>query len=82
VGLKGIRVDHPDGVADAWDQALKADRPCVLEAITDPDTPTLPPHITFKQARSFAAALLKGDPREGGIITQAMKGVVEGILPH
>ena len=82
LGLKGIRVDHPDGVSDAWDQALKADRPCVLEAMTDPDTPTLPPHITFKQARSFAAALLKGDPREGGIITQAVKGVMEGIMPH
>jgi pyruvate dehydrogenase (quinone) len=82
LGLKGIRVDHPDAIGDAWDQALRADRPCVVEAITDPDTPTLPPHITFKQARMFAAALLKGDPREGGIITQAMKGVAEGILPH
>jgi pyruvate dehydrogenase (quinone) len=82
LGLKGIRVDHPDAIVDAWDQALRADRPCVVEAITDPDTPTLPPHITFKQARMFASALLKGDPREGGIITQAMKGVVEGIMPH
>ena len=82
LGLKGIRVDNPDNVADAWDQALRADRPCVLEAITDPDTPTLPPHITFKQAKAFASALLKGDPREAGIITQAVKGVVEGIMPH
>lgn len=82
LGLKGIRVDNPDNVADAWDQALSADRPCVLEAMTDPDTPTLPPHITLKQAKAFATALLKGDPREGGIITQAVKGVVEGVLPH
>ncbi|HXE55458.1 MAG TPA: thiamine pyrophosphate-dependent enzyme, partial [Tepidisphaeraceae bacterium] len=82
IGLKGIRVDHPDAIADAWEQALSADRPVVLEAITDPDTPTLPPHITFKQARMFASALLKGDPNEGGIITQAVKGMVEGVLPH
>ena len=79
LGLKGIRVDNPDGVADAWDQALSADRPVILEAITDPDTPTLPPHITFKEARMFASALLKGDPNEGGIISQAVKGMLSSI---
>ena len=82
IGLRGIRIDQPDQVADAWDRALSADRPCVIEAITDPDIPTLPPHITFKQARMFASALLKGDPNEAGIFKQAMKGVVEGILPR
>ena len=82
LGLRGIRVDHPDGVGDAWDQALRSGRPVVLEAITDPDTPTLPPHISMKQARMFATALLKGDPNERGIISQAVKGVMEGVLPH
>ena len=82
IGLKGIRVDKPDDVVDGWKQALAANRPCVLEAITDPDVPTLPPHISLKQARMFATALLKGDPNEGGIIRQAVKGVMEGIMPH
>ncbi|HSV12880.1 MAG TPA: thiamine pyrophosphate-requiring protein [Tepidisphaeraceae bacterium] len=50
IGLKGIRVEHPDQLGDAWDRALNSDRPCVLEAITDPDVPTLPPHITLQQA--------------------------------
>src|SRR5919108_1239197 len=51
LGLKGIRVDHPDAVGDAWDEALAADRPVVYEAITDPEVPPLPPHITFEQAK-------------------------------
>jgi pyruvate dehydrogenase (quinone) len=82
VGLRGIRVDHPDAVGDAWDRALSSDRPVLIEAITDPDVPTLPPHITLKQAKNFATSLVKGDPEEAGIVRQAVKGMVEGLLPH
>ncbi len=82
LGLQGIRVDQPDQVSQALDEALAARRPVVLEAVTDPDVPTLPPHISIKQAREFTATLLKGDPDEGGIIKEAFKGVVEGVLPH
>src|SRR4051794_14471729 len=39
LGLRGIRVDSPDQVAPAWDDALAADRPVVYEAITDPEAP-------------------------------------------
>ena len=53
IGLRGIRVDDPDQVADAWEQALTADRPVVLEAITDPEVPPLPPHITLEQAKAL-----------------------------
>jgi len=54
LGLKGIRVDRPDDLGRAWDDALAANRPCVLEAITDPDGPPLPPHITLADARNSA----------------------------
>src|SRR5437762_11046380 len=50
LGLKGIRVDSPDQAASASDEALSADRPVVLEAVTDPEVPPLPPHITIEQA--------------------------------
>ena len=62
LGLRGIRVDDPDDVGGAWDQALAADRPVVLEAVTDPEVPPLPPHITIEQAKALTSALLKGDP--------------------
>jgi len=82
LGLRGIRVEHPDEVARAWDDALSSDRPCIVEAITDPDVPTLPPHITLEQAKNFAKSLLKGDPDEGGILKQAVKGMVDSLVPH
>jgi pyruvate dehydrogenase (quinone) len=61
LGLRGIYVDAAGDVADAWQQALSADRPVVLEIKTDPNVPPLPPHITWQQAKAFAAAFAKGD---------------------
>ncbi|MFT3787603.1 MAG: thiamine pyrophosphate-dependent enzyme [Tepidisphaeraceae bacterium] len=81
IGLRGIRVDDPNKVADAWDEALSSDRPVVLEAITDPDVPMLPPHITLAQAKNFTLSMLKGDPNEGGVIKQTVKGVLSGLMP-
>ncbi|MDQ4146777.1 MAG: thiamine pyrophosphate-requiring protein [Pseudomonadota bacterium] len=82
IGLKGIKVNEPEAIAGAWERALSADRPTVLEAYTDPNVPPLPPHITFKQAKAFAETLFKGDPEEAGIIKQSAKGVLEGLLSH
>ena len=82
IGLKGIRVDRPEDVGAAWDTALSADRPVLLEAYVSGDITTIPPHISFEEAKNYASALLKGDPDEGGIIKESIKSVVEGILPH
>ena len=49
-------------VGPAWDEALAADRPVVLEAITDPEVPPLPPHITLEQAKALTSALADGRP--------------------
>jgi pyruvate dehydrogenase (quinone) len=82
IGLRGFRVDDPKKVADVWERALACDRPCVVEAISDPDVPTLPPHITIEQARNFTKTLLKGDSQEAGIFVQSIKGMASGLLPH
>jgi pyruvate dehydrogenase (quinone) len=82
VGLKGIRVDKPEDVGPALDEAFASRRPVVLDVYTDPNVPTLPPHITLQQAKNFSTALLKGDPEEVPVIVESIKGVVEGILPH
>src|SRR5690349_1463786 len=73
VGLKGIRVETPDQVGPAWDEALNADRPVVYEAITDPEVPPLPPHITIEQAKALSSALMAGDPNAGQIIRQSFR---------
>ena len=81
IGLKGIFVDTAEGVGPAWDEALAADRPCVIEFKTDPDVPPLPPHITLKEAKAFAATLFEGDPREGGIILGTARELLAAVLP-
>jgi pyruvate dehydrogenase (quinone) len=79
LGLKGIMVNSPDQVGAAWDEALSADRPCVIEAITDPDVPPLPPHINFKEAAALASSMLKGDSDAGGVIRQSAKQALAGL---
>ncbi len=81
IGLTGIRVDDPDQLGAAWEQAFAADRPVVLEAITDPDVPPLPPHITIEQAKALTSALVHGDPSAAQIVKQAAKGKLEELLP-
>jgi pyruvate dehydrogenase (quinone) len=80
LGFTGLRVDAPDQVADAWDTALSASGPVVLEAVTDPEVPPLPPHIEFEQARNLAKALAKGDPARGQIVRQSLKGKLAEIV--
>jgi pyruvate dehydrogenase (quinone) len=82
LGLKGIRLNKPEGVAAAWDEALAADRPVVIDALTDPEVPPLPPHITFKQARNFIKSIFSGDPAGGRMIRQSTKDMVDTLLPH
>ena len=80
-GLRGVRVDEPGAVGDAWEAALGADRPCVLEALTDPEVPPLPPHVSFEQAKNFALATAK-DPARGAMIGHAMRQMIAAIAPR
>jgi pyruvate dehydrogenase (quinone) len=80
LGFKGIRVDSPDAVGAAWDEALEADRPVLVEAITDPEVPPLPPHITLEEARNFMRAL-PHDPDRGAVIKESFKQKIEELIP-
>ncbi len=81
LGLLGLRVETPDQIAPAWDEALGADRPVVLDALTDPNVPPLPPHITFEQAKMYMSSIFKGDPERKGMIKQSFKDMVENWIP-
>ena len=75
LGLKGLRMERPEDVSRVWEEAFAADRPVVINAYTDPEVPPLPPHISFEQARKFAASLVKGDPKAGQEVKEAVKGM-------
>jgi len=81
LGLRGTRVDAPDQVAPAWEAAFRADRPVVVDAITDPEVPPLPPHITLKQARAFTSAIFKGDPNWRAIVRQTYREMMATWVP-
>jgi pyruvate dehydrogenase (quinone) len=81
VGLHGIRVERPDQVGAAWDEALHADRPVLIDALTDPEVPPLPPHITFDQAVNFAESVVHGDPGRRAMITQSLRQAAHGLVP-
>jgi pyruvate dehydrogenase (quinone) len=81
VGLKGILVNQPEQIGPAFDAAFAADRPCVIEAITDPEVPPLPPPITFKQAKAFVESMLKGDSKTPAIIRESAREMMASIFP-
>jgi pyruvate dehydrogenase (quinone) len=81
MGLGGRRVTDPEQVGPAWDEALAADRPFVLDMVTDPNVPPLPPHITFAQARGLAGALVSGEPEAGNVVISTARSLLGSILP-
>lgn len=78
IGLKGIYVDSPGLLGDAWEEALSADRPTVLEIKTDPEIAPLPPHISFKQAKGFMKSMMR-DEDAGHVIRDTARQVFDAM---
>ncbi|MGI9025839.1 MAG: thiamine pyrophosphate-requiring protein [Burkholderiaceae bacterium] len=81
LGLKGIFCDDPDRIADAWKEALAADRPVIIEFKADPNVPPLPPHITLKDAKNFMTMMVD-EPELGSVIVNSAKELLAGVVPH
>ena len=81
IGLRGVRVDDPELVGDAWDEVLAAGRPTVLEAIVDPNVPPLPPHITLEQAKHFTQAVLRGDADRWAMARNSLRAILDSVTP-
>ncbi|HET9029064.1 MAG TPA: thiamine pyrophosphate-dependent enzyme, partial [Candidatus Aquilonibacter sp.] len=80
LGFNGIRVERPDDVDAAWQQAFASDRPVIIDAHVSPNIAQLPPHISFEEAHQYFSALVKGDPNEGSIIKESIKSVIAGVV--
>jgi pyruvate dehydrogenase (quinone) len=81
IGLDGRRIEKPQDVRGAWEAALAADRPCVLDFRTDPAVPPIPPHATLDQIEAAAASVLKGDSDRTAMVRQGFKAKVQEFLP-
>nr|WP_199037780.1 thiamine pyrophosphate-requiring protein [Glycomyces salinus] len=80
-GLEGITVDRPEQLGGAWDRALAAEKPVVLDVHCDPNVPPIPPHATLEQIKSTTQALLKGDPDAWKVFIQGAKTKAQEMMP-
>ncbi|MGC2485752.1 MAG: thiamine pyrophosphate-requiring protein [Acidimicrobiales bacterium] len=81
IGLKGIRVTHSDQIEEAYREAFASNRPVIIDALTTPDEPPMPPHITFDEAKALTKSLL-ADPG-GGIAgaKEAVRELLREVIP-
>jgi len=73
LGMKALRVDRPEQVRPAWEEALAADRPVLYEAVTDPNMPPLPPQLRFETMRNMTRAFLRGDPAAREVLRHTVR---------
>ena len=81
IGLEGIAVDDPERVGPAWDEALAARRPCVIEFRTDPAVPPIPPHATWDQVINATESIVRGDSDRVNMIKEGVKSKLRDLLP-
>jgi pyruvate dehydrogenase (quinone) len=81
LGLHGIAVEKPEQVTAAWDEAMAADRPCVVEFVTDPAVPPIPPHATWDQMEKALESVVRGDSDRVDVMKEGLKSKVQELLP-
>jgi pyruvate dehydrogenase (quinone) len=81
IGLTGVRVERPEQVEEAWRLALAANGPAVVEFVTDPAVPPIPPETSWEQLEATVKSLLKGDEEAREVAKQGLKTKVQDYLP-
>ncbi|MEV4264697.1 thiamine pyrophosphate-requiring protein [Kribbella sp. NPDC049584] len=81
LGLHGVTAEKPEEVAPAWDEALRSDRPCVVEFRTDPAVPPIPPHATWDQLEKALESIVRGDTDRVSMVKEGVKSKVQEFLP-
>lgn len=81
MGVEAIAVDDPDALGGAWDYALAADGPVLLDVRCDPEVPPIPPHASYEQLKDMAASVLRGDPGAWHLMVQGAKTKAQEFRP-
>jgi pyruvate dehydrogenase (quinone) len=78
-GALGIKVQRPADLQNAVQQALSHDGPALLDVNVNPDEPPLPGKVEYEQAKKFAQAFLKGQPRRATIATTLFRDKIDQL---
>ncbi|HET9092551.1 MAG TPA: thiamine pyrophosphate-dependent enzyme, partial [Acidimicrobiales bacterium] len=81
LGLHAIDVGKDEQLGSAWEEALAADRPVVLDVRTDPNYPPIPPHADLEQMKDMVKALIGGDEDAWDIVRLGVKTKVQEFIP-
>ena len=80
-GGQGFHVTRPEELEPAFRQAFaKTDGPTLIECVTDPDEPPLPPKTTTEQAINFTKAIVRGQQHPARIALTLFRDKVDEML--
>jgi pyruvate dehydrogenase (quinone)/pyruvate oxidase len=81
-GAKGLRIEDPKKCRGQMKDALATDGPVVIECITDPNEPPMPPRATKAEIKHLTEALARGERDRGRIsLTIARQAMDEALFP-
>ncbi|WP_079252014.1 thiamine pyrophosphate-dependent enzyme [Streptomyces sp. MP131-18] len=78
-GAFGAKVTRGKDVPKALRQALRHRGPALVDVDVNPDEPPMPGKVQYKQAKKFAEAFAKGQPRRTTIATTLAKDRIQQL---
>ena len=73
------RVDEPRDVERAIAAALAHPGPALVDVVVNPDEPPMPPNVQYDQAKGFAEAFLRGQPRRAAILSTVLRDKIDRL---
>lgn len=81
LGLEGLRIERPEDIGPMLERAFQAERPVVLDVLTDPDVPPVPPHVPAQAVRNYMKALLGGAAQSSAVLRATAREMWAEIVP-
>jgi pyruvate dehydrogenase (quinone) len=78
-GGLGLRIEHPADLEDAVREALAHDGPALVDCLTNPEEPPMPPRVSHEQAIGFAKAFLRGQPHRATIASTLFRDKIDEL---
>jgi len=73
----GAKISKARDVPSAISEALAYEGPALVDVDVNPDEPPMPGRVSYDQAKKFAQAFLKGQPRRAAIATTLFKDRIQ-----